>query len=103
MSEKKETTAVSPEEHAELKNLVLEQAAQIKALQAQQAETVKKPAPPPETPKEVFTVGEDKYQFAVPQFILPDRGLVLSADALKDKVILEHLVQIRSGIIRKVQ
>lgn len=84
----------------ELKNLALAQSKQIKALETK---TTPKKAKTQEltTPKTTFTVDGVKYRFTVPAFVMPGEGKVLATDALKNKVVLEHLVSIQSQIVTK--
>jgi hypothetical protein len=103
MSDTKKTTPATEAE--ELKSLVLEQADRIAALESKIAASSGKAATaepePLKTPTTKFKVGSKSYQFTVPKFILPERGAVTAEAALKDKVILEHLVSIKSGIIKE--
>lgn len=97
MADKKETTI------EELQALVIEQGETIAKLQAAQGAGAKpkQEVPKPKTPDTAFTVNGKKYKFALPQFILPGKGLVTAEAALNDKALLERLVLSKSGVIKE--
>ena len=83
-----------------LKNLVQEQGAKLSAI-SEEVPTVKKEEKL-ETPKDTFKVGKETYQFTVPKYIKPGKGVVRAIDILnnKDDAELERLVSIKSTIVK---
>ena len=96
---KKNTPA---EELAELKEMVLSQAAVIKQLQAQNAPKPKAKTEPLQTPKETFKVDGTAYKFTVPKYIDANGNPMLAKAAMENPAELERLVKIKSGILQKV-
>lgn len=100
MSENTNPNPPANNEVEELKKLVMAQSKQIKALENKIAPKKAK-TEALTTPKTTFTVDGVKYRFTVPAFVMPGEGKVLATDALKNKVVLEHLVSIQSQIVTK--
>jgi predicted RNase H-like nuclease (RuvC/YqgF family) len=55
----------------------------------------------PEIPKESFKVDKKEYRFITPVFVHKKQRVTAEA-ALKDKVLLAHLVKIKSGFIQEI-
>ena len=106
----KTNNAKERSEVKELKELVLQQSELIKdqgnkieALEAKLNPSPKKEEMKLEAPKDKFKVNGKNYVFTVPKFYVPNRGKVLAVDALRDKVLLEQLVLLKSEIIKLVK
>ena len=84
-----------------LKALVKEQGAKLSAI-SEEVPVVKKEEKL-ETPKDTFKVGKDTYQFTVPKYIRPGKGVVRSIDILKDPAELERLVTVGSSIVKQAK
>lgn len=90
----------------ELKNIITSQGEKLEAqadeLKKLTASPEKKGKVKPKTPKATFTMDGKKYRFALPEYIIPGKGKVASADMLKNTAELERLVSINSGVIKRV-
>lgn len=97
---KAEIIADNEELQAKLAAAIAEKEALLAENAALQEELESKAsAPAPKLP--TFTVGKSKYQFTDPTFYL--KGVKYKAtEAVNDKKVLDKLVQIKAGFIKKV-